>query len=115
MCRRARGVGAVPAPAQSLRLPGQVARMRGVLVVLALVTLVFAGCTDQGGQDGVIGDSDGDDIPDLKEVDLGTDPSNADSDGDGIPDGVEALAGSNPLDTAVRTISSLVPATFARH
>ena len=92
--------------------------MRGVLVVLALVTLVFAGCTDQGGQDGVIGDSDGDDIPDLKEVDLGTDPSNADSDGDGIPDGVEALAGSNPLDTAVRTISSarsvaLIPGVLA--
>lgn len=43
-------------------------------------------------------DSDGDGIPDLLELLIGTNPYNADSDGDGFPDGLELALGSDPLD-----------------
>jgi Bacterial TSP3 repeat len=43
-------------------------------------------------------DSDGDGIPDDREGELGTDPSNPDSDGDGLNDGEELERGANPLD-----------------
>ena len=45
-------------------------------------------------------DTDSDGLTDSQEASLGTDPNNPDSDGDGIPDGREVNAlGSNPLDT----------------
>ena len=45
-------------------------------------------------------DTDSDGLTDDDEASLGTDPNNHDSDGDGIPDGREVNAlGSNPLDT----------------
>lgn len=45
-------------------------------------------------------DTDSDGLSDTDEAALGTDPNNQDSDGDGIPDGREVNAlGSNPLDT----------------
>ena len=43
-------------------------------------------------------DTDGDGIPDGREIALGSDPFNTDSDGDGIPDGVEAPNGAG-IDT----------------
>lgn len=90
--------------------------MRSVplLAALALATVILAGCAGTEGKTPV-GDSDGDTIPDLKEIELGTDPQAADSDGDGVPDGVEQAAGSDPLDKAVTTVASLAPATFVRH
>lgn len=45
-------------------------------------------------------DSDGDGLPDVVEIALGTDPNNPDTDGDGIPDGWEVWYGLNPLDAA---------------
>ena len=45
-------------------------------------------------------DTDSDGLTDDEEASLGTDPNNQDSDGDGIPDGREVNSlGSNPLDT----------------
>ena len=45
-------------------------------------------------------DTDSDGLTDVDEAGLGTDPNNQDSDGDGIPDGREVNSlGSNPLDT----------------
>jgi hypothetical protein len=43
-------------------------------------------------------DFDGDLLIDLREYQLGTDPSNPDSDGDGLADGEEVLAGLDPSD-----------------
>jgi hypothetical protein len=49
-------------------------------------------------------DHDGDGLPDIAEVVLGTDPNNPDTDGDGIPDGAEVAQGLDPLSNlAVRT------------
>lgn len=45
------------------------------------------------------GDSDGDGIPDVIEVQLGTLPGDKDSDGDGVPDDVEVGSVTNPLNT----------------
>lgn len=42
-------------------------------------------------------DSDGDGIPDVEELKIGTDPLNPDTDGDGYLDGVEVKLGYNPL------------------
>lgn len=42
-------------------------------------------------------DSDGDGIPDVEELKIGTDPFNPDSDGDGYLDGVEVKLGYDPL------------------
>ena len=44
-------------------------------------------------------DSDGDNIPDELEEELGTDPNNSDTDGDGIDDGEELSEGSNPTES----------------
>ncbi len=41
-------------------------------------------------------DTDNDGIPDWRENEIGTDPTNDDSDGDGIKDGEEVLSGLNP-------------------
>lgn len=41
-------------------------------------------------------DSDGDGLPDEREIELGTDPFRADTDGDGIPDGIEVETGTDP-------------------
>lgn len=41
-------------------------------------------------------DSDGDGLPDVDEIALGTDPTNPDSDGDGLGDGVEVRMGLDP-------------------
>jgi hypothetical protein len=47
---------------------------------------------------GTFGDSDGDGLTDLAEVDVfETDPLDADSDGDGMDDGCEWIAGTDPL------------------
>jgi hypothetical protein len=43
-------------------------------------------------------DSDGDGVPDLREAELGLDPTNPDSDGDGLEDGAE-LGGDPPTDS----------------
>ena len=43
-------------------------------------------------------DNDGDDLNNLAEFVIGTNPVNADTDGDGYNDNVEILAGSDPLD-----------------
>lgn len=43
-------------------------------------------------------DCDEDGIPDLQEVELGTDPCNPDTDGDGLSDGDELERGTDPLD-----------------
>jgi len=43
-------------------------------------------------------DSDGDELTDAEENELGTDPLNHDSDGDGLPDGWEVKHGLDPLD-----------------
>jgi hypothetical protein len=43
-------------------------------------------------------DSDGDGIPDIEEIRIGTNPYDADTDHDGYPDGLEIALGSNPLD-----------------
>lgn len=50
-------------------------------------------------------DSDGDGIPNWKEVLLGTDPNNIDSDGDGISDGDEVARGSDPAVHGTELIS----------
>ncbi len=42
-------------------------------------------------------DSDGDGIPDVGEIAIGTDPNKADTNNDGIPDGAELADGLNPL------------------
>ncbi len=44
-------------------------------------------------------DEDGDSLPDVVELILGTNSSSADTDGDGIPDAQEIFAGQNPLDS----------------
>ncbi len=54
------------------------------------------------------GDSDGDGLPDEREAEYGTDPSNPDSDGDGINDGVEVLAETDPTDPG----STIPPTDF---
>ncbi len=41
-------------------------------------------------------DTDGDGIPDWREIQIGTDPNNPDSDGDGVSDGAELARGSDP-------------------
>ncbi|WP_436923295.1 hypothetical protein [Halosimplex amylolyticum] len=43
-------------------------------------------------------DSDGDQLPDVKEREIGSDPFDADTDGDGLADGREWSIGSDPLD-----------------
>lgn len=43
-------------------------------------------------------DSDGDGLPDVEEMALGTDPHHPDSDRDGIPDGAEIRDGTDPAD-----------------
>ena len=43
------------------------------------------------------GDADGDGLTNIREIALGTNPTNADSDGDGISDGWEVAHGLNPL------------------
>lgn len=47
--------------------------------------------------DGLV-DSDGDGLPDVVEIALGTDPHNPDTSGDGIPDGWKVWYGLDPLD-----------------
>jgi len=43
-------------------------------------------------------DTDGDGISDYDEINIwGTDPLNPDTDGDGFPDGLEIVTGYNPL------------------
>ncbi len=49
---------------------------------------------------GGAGDADGDGLPDVQELVLGTNPYNPDSDKDGYSDGLEVALGSNPLDPA---------------
>ena len=44
-------------------------------------------------------DTDGDNLTDAEEADLGTDPDNPDSDGDGLKDGAEVNNGTDPLNT----------------
>jgi len=60
-------------------------------------------------------DTDGDGIPDLGELVIGTNPNNPDTDGDGIPDGAEIDAGTDPLDgfIAQTGIIASVPTTRA--
>jgi hypothetical protein len=43
-------------------------------------------------------DSDGDGLPDVKEIEIGTDPENPDTDSDGIMDGKEIEDGTDPAD-----------------
>ena len=43
-------------------------------------------------------DTDGDGLPDIDEIEIGTDPLDADTDGDGWTDGDELDWGTNPLD-----------------
>ena len=43
-------------------------------------------------------DSDGDGLPDIWEIENGTDPLNPDTDGDGLPDGWEVANSLDPLD-----------------
>lgn len=43
-------------------------------------------------------DTDGDQVPDIAEDIVGTDPENGDSDGDGVLDGAELVQDGNPLD-----------------
>lgn len=45
-------------------------------------------------------DADKDELANLEEYLLGTDPNDPDSDGDGIPDGIESEQGSNPFDAS---------------
>lgn len=52
------------------------------------------------GEHGAAGDPDHDDLSNLTEQTLGTDPRNPDTDGDGIPDGVEVANGLDPLSGA---------------
>ncbi len=47
-------------------------------------------------ESGLALDSDGDGIPDVRELELGTDPNQADSDHDGVPDQAEIDAGTKP-------------------
>lgn len=42
-------------------------------------------------------DSDGDRLPDLAELALGSDPNRSDTDGDGVADGLELFSGANPV------------------
>ncbi len=53
-------------------------------------------------------DTDGDGLPDAKEVKLGTDPTVADTDGDGYSDGEEVSAGTDPLDANNYPLPDLV-------
>lgn len=46
----------------------------------------------------VLVDTDDDGVPDVRELELGTDPEDADSDDDGLTDGYEVDNGLNPLD-----------------
>lgn len=46
-------------------------------------------------------DSDGDGVPNIVEISLGTDPNSADSDGDGMPDGFEIYYNLEPLDPGI--------------
>ncbi len=43
-------------------------------------------------------DTDGDGLSDIRELVVGTNPSNPDTDGDGLSDGAEVIQGLNPLD-----------------
>ncbi|WP_268235746.1 hypothetical protein, partial [Enterococcus wangshanyuanii] len=49
------------------------------------------------GTDPLNPDTDGDGVPDGKELELDTDPLNPDTDGDGVPDGKELELGTDPL------------------
>ena len=51
------------------------------------------------GTDPLRTDTDGDGLPDAREIAAGTDPANSDTDGDGLADGVEDTIGTNPLST----------------
>ena len=55
-------------------------------------------------------DTDGDQLADLAEEILGTNPTRADSDGDGLGDGAELAAGSDPLDGAPQTPGTVAAA-----
>lgn len=48
----------------------------------------------------VLGDRDGDTMPDLAERVAGTDPTEADGDADGIEDPVDRLTGRSPVERA---------------
>lgn len=56
-------------------------------------------------------DADGDGLPDVAEIVLGTDPNNPDSDGDGIADGAEIQQGTNPLDNRPAATGIIANAT----
>ena len=61
------------------------------------------------GTDPALADSDGDGLLDGQEILNGTDPLNPDSDGDGYPDNVEIGAGSNPSDPTSFPIATSTP------
>lgn len=54
-------------------------------------------------------DDDGDGLPNVSELILGTNPAKADTDGDGINDGAEMKSGGNPLDN-IPVASGLIAA-----
>ena len=60
-------------------------------------TGIVNGMTDSG-TDPLLADTDGDDVGDLRELQIGTDPFNPDTDGDGSADGVEIASQTDPLD-----------------
>ncbi|HYP60894.1 MAG TPA: hypothetical protein VEQ36_10755 [Thermomicrobiales bacterium] len=81
-----------------------------LLIALMLAFAVVSAPLPAGAQDEVTDqsagnitvDSDGDELSDDKELELGTDPNNYDTDGDGLSDGSEVRAdgwGTNPLNS----------------
>ena len=89
------------------------------LSAIALVLFTSQGTKEQSGNTELVAtpepsrtlssadqDSDGDGLPDWKEVLYNTDPHNPDSDGDGVSDGDEAAQGSNPARSGTETSSS---------
>ena len=67
----------------------------------AVCTITGAGCPAAGssGDNAYLGpDRDGDGVPDVRELQTGTDPAEADTDGDGVPDGDDPVPNVDDVD-----------------